>query len=344
MSIIDGLAGDRDRDDRPMSREWHWHPDLPIGTSPLFTWPPSPHRIFRWLARSWLTLSPITLWLALSVVIWVFLHPEVERMARFEGDWIAELYLRNALLMIATAGGLQLYFYRLGRQGKRRKFDARDLARNHRGFTWGSQVRDNVFWSLGSGVAVWTAYEAVYIWAYANGYLPGLVPADNPVWFVAFFLLIPVWSSMHFYWVHRFLHWPPVYKRVHALHHRNINIGPWSGLAMHPIEHLLYFSTLAIHFVVPSHPIHVLFHLLIQALNPLCSHCGFESLTVKGKRRLALGDFFHQLHHRYFECNYGTAEMPWDKWFGSFHDGTEAAAKRIRERQRRARKAAKAAA
>jgi sterol desaturase/sphingolipid hydroxylase (fatty acid hydroxylase superfamily) len=40
------------------------------------------------------------------------------------------------------------------------------------------------------------------------------------------------------------------------------------------------------------------------------------------------------LHHRYFECNYGTAEMPWDRWFGSFHDGSEAATKRIRARKK----------
>ena len=25
--------------------------------------------------------------------------------------------------------------------------------------------------------------------------------------------------------------------------------------------------------------------------------------------------------HRYFECNYGDATIPLDKWFGSFRDG-----------------------
>jgi sterol desaturase/sphingolipid hydroxylase (fatty acid hydroxylase superfamily) len=29
------------------------------------------------------------------------------------------------------------------------------------------------------------------------------------------------------------------------------------------------------------------------------------------------------MHHRYFECNYGNLEVPWDKMFGSFHDGTD---------------------
>ena len=48
-----------------------------------------------------------------------------------------------------------------------------------------------------------------------------------------------------------------------------------------------------------------------------------------------MGDFFHQLHHRYFECNYGTIEMPWDRLFGTFHDGSGAATRRTRDRKRR---------
>ena len=79
---------------------------------------------------------------------------------------------------------------------------------------------------------------------------------------------------------------------------------------------------------------HFFFHMHLEALNPLASHSGFDGLVVNGKRRIKLGDFFHQLHHRYFECNYGTAEMPWDKWFGSFDDGTPEARQRIRARMK----------
>ena len=151
--------------------------------------------------------------------------------------------------------------------------------------------------------------------------------------------MITLWSSFHFYWIHRLLHWKPLYRLAHELHHRNVNIGPWSGIAMHPLEHLLYFSSIVLHLAVASHPVHVLFHMHVQALNPLASHSGFEGLMMNGKRRLALGDFFHQLHHRYFECNYGTAEVPWDKLFGSFHDGTTEATRHIRLRMRERQKA-----
>ncbi|NNE80882.1 MAG: sterol desaturase family protein, partial [Silicimonas sp.] len=36
-----------------------------------------------------------------------------------------------------------------------------------------------------------------------------------------------------------------------------------------------------------------------------------------------------------FECNYGSEEIPLDRWFGSFHDGTRAATERIRARKKR---------
>jgi|TARA_B100001059_G_C17427342_1_gene376251 sterol desaturase/sphingolipid hydroxylase (fatty acid hydroxylase superfamily) len=80
---------------------------------------------------------------------------------------------------------------------------------------------------------------------------------------------------------------------------------------------------------------HIMFHGYMQSIHPIFSHSGFEKLYVADKERANMGDFFHQLHHRYFECNYGTVEMPWDKWFGSFHDGSEKGTKETRERKKR---------
>ena len=61
---------------------------------------------------------------------------------------------------------------------------------------------------------------------------------SNPIWFFALFLLMPVFQSFHFYWLHRALHIPWIYKRVHSVHHRSVSIAPWSGFSMHPIEHV----------------------------------------------------------------------------------------------------------
>ena len=251
-------------------------------------------------------------------------------------DFLAVPPLATGLvLMCLVAGGLHWFFYMRHGQGKRLKYDARPLMTKGRQFHFGGQVRDNMFWSLTSGVGFWTGYEVLMFWAMANGWAPHLSWAGSPVWFVLLFPLTPVWISFHFYWIHRALHWGPLYRLAHGLHHRNVNVGPWSGLSMHPVEHLMFFSSVLIHVIVPAHPLHILFHMQHQALTAATSHTGYESLLVKDRQALALGTFHHQMHHRYFEVNYGNLEVPWDKWFGSFHDGTAEAHERLKSRRGR---------
>ncbi len=245
------------------------------------------------------------------------------------------IWARNLVLMTAVAGGLHLYLYTIGKQGDRLRFDSRPLKTTGRTFTFGGQVRDNMFWTLASGVTIWTAYEVLIFWAMANDYAPVLTWEANPAWFVALFLLIPAWESFYFYWIHRMLHVPALYRRFHALHHRNTNVGPWSGLSMHPVEHLIYLGSVLIHFVVAAHPVHVLYHLQYFCLSAATTHSGFEGLEVGGRKQLGLGTFHHQLHHRYFECNYGSLSIPWDKLFGTFHDGTQDLTRRSGRTERR---------
>lgn len=315
-------------------RTWHYQPDIPIADTPLFDWPPRPLASLRWLAQSWLTISMVLVELALALAVYIWLHPSPEAMKTLSADWIALIWARNTALMLLVAGGLHLWLYHFRAQGKRLKYDHREQATASGRFSFRNQVLDNMFWSLVSGVPLWTSYEVLYYWAAANGWAPVITLEAHPVWFVLWFPLIAIWSSFHFYWVHRLLHWPPLYKAAHALHHRNVNVGPWSGISMHPIEHVLFYTNFLIHFVVPSHPVHVMFHAYFQSIGPVASHSGFDGLVVGDARRMKLGDFFHQLHHRYFECNYGTVDMPWDRWFGSFHDGSAKGIAMVKERRR----------
>ena len=312
---------------------WNHIPNVPIKVSPLFNWPLKPLEVLKWIWKSWFIITENLILIVVACISFFWFHPPLEQAQTFSIEWVAKLYVRNILLLSAVAGGLHLYFYTFTQQGQKLKYDPRPLSKSGRQFTLGGQVRDNMFWSLGSGVFFWTSYEALMFWAMANGWAPVLLWVDNPVWFIFLFLLTPIWISFHFYWIHRLLHWPPLYKLAHALHHRNINVGPWSGLSMHPLEHLLFFSSILIHFLVPAHPLHILFHMQHQSLTAATSHTGFENLLVKDSKTLALGTFHHQLHHRYFGVNYGNLQMPWDKWFGSFHDGTAEAHERMKHRQ-----------
>ncbi|WP_428120494.1 hypothetical protein [Candidatus Poriferisodalis sp.] len=148
----------------------------------------------------------------------------------------------------------------MGRQGDSLRYDARPFGRNKRVFLFGNQVRENIFLTLVPAVVVWTGFESLLLWAYANGYAPSITIGDNPALFVVFLAIIPWWSVLYF-----------------SAHHRLL-------------------------------------------------HTGFDALLLgpqkRRQARFELGDFHHQLHHRFIECNYGGLESPLDEMIGSFHDGT----------------------
>lgn len=325
QSLIKDFSSDNPEGDR-----WNYWPSQPVALNPLFSWPPQPRAVWDWYRGAWLRLTSLVICLVIAVAAWAWLLPPLEEMQRFAPGWMARVWVMNVGLQTLVAGSLHWWLYMRRGQGMHRKFDKRDLSRASGVFTFNNQVLDNIWWTLGSAMTVTTVYQWGLFWAMANGYGPVIGFASAPVWFVAWMLLVPMYSGLHFYWVHRLEHSPRLYKRVHAVHHRNVNTGPWSGISNHWFENMLYFSTYFIHLVVPSHPLHLMFHITFQQLSPVFSHSGFERVAVGGKDRVKAGDFFHQLHHRYFECNYGTSEIPFDKWFGTFHDGSDSATRRTR--------------
>ena len=284
---------------------WHYAPSLPITPSPYFHWPANGRKIAKWILSRWFPVSERLIILVIAIATALLLQPDLANYKSPSAIDFVAIYIRNLALMLLVAGGLHAYLYIWRRQGDERRYDTRPFPTNSAYFSFRSQVRDNLFWTLASGVTVWSAYELFMLWALANGYAPRLSYPSDLVWLALLIFLLPIWETVHFFLIHRLIHVAPVYKRIHALHHRNTNVGPWSGLSMHPVEHVIYLSTVLIHFVVPSSPLLILFHLQYFALSAATTHTGYEGITRNGRLILPLGTFHHQLHHRYFECNYG---------------------------------------
>ncbi len=314
---------------------WHFTPAVPLRQAAWFERPFSLRGCIGYMADVWKPLGVRSLLLLLAVVIWTWFTPAIERAREFQPDWMLEILLRNLVIVLVVAGGLHLLLFTFRRQGDDEHYDARPLAKKSKVFHFGNQIRDNMFWTLAGSVPIGTLWECLLLWAYANGHATLITFSENPVWFIGLLLLIPTWSGFHFYWYHRALHAPFLYRHIHSWHHKNINTGPWSGHAMHPVEHLLLYSDLIIYLVVASHPIHVIFNAMLHTVVGPTSHCGYHTVKLGRFFKLELGDFMHQLHHRFFDCNYGTNEDPWDKIFGSFHDGTRQGDQLIRERRMR---------
>ncbi|MCY4312155.1 MAG: sterol desaturase family protein, partial [Gammaproteobacteria bacterium] len=309
-----------------------YKPD-PIVLPPLYAWPPKLSQVLRYIAFD-LLFPWLFLFLAIAVFSWFFLTPSMDAMSELSPGWMIATWIRNALILTLVAGGLHWYLYVKRCQSDQYKFDGRWMAKGDRRFLWGDQVKDNMFWSLASGVTIWTCYECITLWIYASGRQPILTFAEHPGYFAFCVPLVLIWSTTHFYFIHRLLHVKPIYEIAHELHHRNVNIGPWTGISMHPLEHFLYFSLFALWWVIPVHPIIILLTGLFQGVSPSVSHSGFDFVSLWGRKKVTAGDYFHQLHHRHFHVNYGNIPTPFDKVFGSWHDGTEAGRELLKQRIR----------
>jgi len=309
----------------------HRPPDLEK-LPPLFHWPPRVKESLAWLWHD--AVFPFgLLFFGLAFIAWRWFTPELAVMAEFQPGWMFAVWLRNLGLLCAIAGGLHWWLYIRRGQRDDLKFDQRWPARNNRAFLWGDQVKDNMFWSIASGSVIWSLFECATWHLYAAGRVTIMAWSDAPGYLACMAALVFFWGSLHFYLIHRLLHWPPLYRLAHELHHRNVNIGPWSGIAMHPVEHLLYFSPIVLWWVVPVDPVIIIATGFFTGLGPAFSHAGFERVRV-GRLSLPAGAYHHQLHHRHFDINYGNPRAPMDALFDTWHDGGDEAHARMLARRR----------
>ncbi len=320
---------------------WQHTPELPLRPAAFYR-TISPVEIGAHLLRSWRPWGTRVFMLLVAWGIWEFAAPDLNDARSFSFGWMSQIWLRNIVLVAIITGALHWWLWiRKAQQDLR--YDSRDMGRNKRLFLFDDQVKDNMFLTLVSAMLIGSLWESLGWWAYANGTAPTVSWESNPVWFVALFALIPVWSIVYFSITHWLLHRGPAYTHVHSWHHKNVNVGPWSGLAMHPLEHVVLYGDVLLFLVLPAHPVHFLFAMMHHSLGAPMSHTGHDALRLPGGARFELGDFFHQLHHRFIECNYGGPESPLDTAIDAWHDGTPAGDEATATRRRRLSAAKRAA-
>ena len=186
-----------DRDSR-FARQWNYRGAVPIQTSPVFQWPPNPINVIRWFAARWFVFGENLILVALASLTWFYLQPSLEQTTTLQFGWIAKMFLRNFILIALVAGGLHVFFHARKKQGDKLRFDSKEVSLPGKNFTAGSQLRDNMFWTLTSGVLFWTGFEVLMFWAMSNGYAPILWWVDNPIWLVVLFLLTPTLDIISF--------------------------------------------------------------------------------------------------------------------------------------------------
>ena len=156
---------------------------------------------------------------------------------------------------------------------------------------------------------------------YQLGYIPFYTDVKEGGYFylIATFLLLTVWHETWFYWMHRIVHFKPLYKAVHLVHHKSVNPSPMAAYSFHPWEAILEGMYLLLFvLVIPTHPLVVVVHTILAMLLNIVGHLGYE-IYPSGWTRHWLTRWIntpthHNLHHSRVNCNYSLYCNFWD-WF-----------------------------
>ena len=309
----------------------NWSPNEPAGTAPLFVWPPRPLAVLKWLPHYFFPYNILFFLSALAWWHWVI--PPAELMQTLAWGWVLKLFAVNAVAVLLWYLAFELHLYIRRAQGNRFKYNGRFTADQPSDVFWfRSQNLDNLLRTFLSGVPIWTAVQVIVLWAFANGHAPWLDFAGNPVYLGLLCLVVPVIHEFHFFCIHRLIHTPLLYKWVHSVHHNSVNPSPWSSLSMHPVEHLLYLSTMFYHLIIPSNPIIAIYQLHVAGFGAVPGHVGFDRIEVTDETTIDSHAYIHYMHHKYFDVNYGDGLIPIDRWSGTFHDGSKAGDEQMKVR------------
>jgi lathosterol oxidase len=126
----------------------------------------------------------------------------------------------------------------------------------------------------------------------------------------------------YFYWTHRLLHWKPLFRYVHHVHHRSLAPTPWASYSFHPLEAVIAALNLVIYpLLFPVHPLALGTAFFVQNIYDMFGHAGFDGFPRSFMRHRLLGlhntPIHHDMHHRLMNGNYGHYFNIWDMGMGT---------------------------
>lgn len=180
--------------------------------------------------------------------------------------------------------------------------------------------------------------SALVVYAIYSGQTQLYLQIDDYGWWyfwVSIGLMI-VLHDAYFYWTHRAMHHPRLYRLVHHTHHLSTNPTPWAAYAFSPIEAFVQAGIgPLILFVMPTHPAAFGLFMLWQISFNVFGHCGYEIFPqwfIRSRFAWFLNSVTHHgQHHEKFRSNFGLYFNIWDRLMGTNHSTYEERFKGVTE-------------
>ena len=175
-------------------------------------------------------------------------------------------------------------------------------------------------------IAVFTISSVLTVWAARHGWLAH-IPEPTPLRTLGGLLAMLVVHDAYFYWTHRAMHHPRLFKVFHRTHHRSVTPTPFAAYAFDVPEAALMAAFMPLWLALVPTPLPAVFlFLAIMILRNVMAHAGLELHARGWASHPALKwistTTHHDLHHSgSFRHNYGFYSTFWDKVMGTEHPG-----------------------
>jgi lathosterol oxidase len=215
-----------------------------------------------------------------------------------------------------AAGFFYYYYYVL----KQEEFRERRLSRRP---PKKEQLKKEIIWSIKSSV-IFAFFGAVLYWLWQRDLTAiYLDVAEYPLWYLPVSLvIILLLHETYYYWIHRWMHTPGVFRKVHKVHHDSHTPTPWTAFSFHPWESLLEALILPVLLLFIPVSVYVLgLYLVIMTVSSVVNHLDIEIYPPAFQRsrfgKLFIGATHHHHHHKEYLTNYGLYFTFWDKWMST---------------------------
>lgn len=163
-------------------------------------------------------------------------------------------------------------------------------------------------------------------------------------YYIATTIFVILFHDTYFYWMHRLMHHPLFYERIHKVHHLSKDPTPWAAFAFHPLEAIIEIGFVPILiFTIPLHFTSLLFLSIWQIVFNVMGHLGFETFPARALQHPLLRwlntSTNHNMHHKYVRCNYSLYFSLWDTLMRTHHAKYEQTFAEVTTRRDAARKA-----
>eukprot|EP01083_Nonionella_stella_P182047 653907_1 len=230
----------------------------------------------------------------ISLVISIFIYKlklGIPRATDLDTQWMIRVFIRNFVLMSVIFSVVHRYFYTRPQHKQwikdGHKFDNRLPSK-------AQYKRDREYTIL--SLIINSIFEVI-VWKFQTFSI-----TMSALQLMFWIIVLPIWREIHVFICHNAFHSNLLYEPFHTHHHLSHNPGPWSGLSLHPMESIAYFSSSLLPFVLGLHPLHYIYYNIYLQIIPIFDHLGYD----------IHGSYFHYLHHKKLNVNFGRPCVPLD--------------------------------